>query len=69
MKKLKLNLNKQAVIRLTSAEANTINGGGPTRSEARDGDCKYSRKHPVVLACDNHEIAIIGCYVPGGATN
>lgn len=62
MKKLKLNLNKQTIVKLTNAETNAINGGGPTRSEARNGDCKYSRKHPVIIACDCGDVAIVGCW-------
>jgi len=45
-KRMSLNLNKQTVIRLSSNEVNSIQGGGYNRSERKGGSCKYSRNHP-----------------------
>jgi len=46
MKKFKLELNKETVIKLKAEEVASIQGGGYSRSSTRGGHCKYSRRHP-----------------------
>ena len=51
----KLNLNKQEVLKLSTAQQGAILGGGPKRSERLKGDCAYSRNHPVSNIITNNQ--------------
>ena len=58
MKRLVLDLNKMASVRLTSENTLKVYGGGEARSDRRSGACRYSRKHPETTTCvdgDGHE--------------
>ena len=71
MKKLKLNLNKQSLIRLSSEETAHLVGGGINNSNNKGGACKYSRNHPKVEICvdadgDPHE-CVTGCVAKAAA--
>lgn len=47
MKKKKIHLDKQVVVKLSDSELSDLKGGGYGRSSrAAFGDCKYSNKHP-----------------------
>ena len=42
----KINLEKQKIVSLSNDELADVKGGGPRRSNRRNGDCRYSRKNP-----------------------
>lgn len=42
-----IELNKQTVVKLKDHELSSIRGGGKTRSDNRNGDCGFSRRHGV----------------------
>lgn len=55
---MKLKLNKQSIINLSSSEMESINGGRGGWSNFRTGHCNYSKNHPQVIYLtvdDNHD--------------
>lgn len=59
---MNLNLDKQKVTKLSSEEMDNVNGGGRNRSRRLDGDCRYSRNHPVT---DGHGGPTVDCHGKG----
>lgn len=40
-----INLKKQKIASLTVSEMSQVNGGAEARSDRRNGNCRFSRKH------------------------
>lgn len=58
---MKLKLEKQKVITLSSKEMSKINGGGKERSIRLNGGCSYSRNHPANSTSCDGDVYTVGC--------
>lgn len=61
---MKLKLEKEQVTSLSNSEMELVHGGGIRRSNNRNGNCAYSRKHPDICTCTGKggdQKLVVGC--------